>query len=223
MQTFGNLTIILLFISTILPGQNPEIDRLVDSELKMTFPSIYFKHNSTDYATMPYTVDSCFKYIALNIKDINSRPIWRDSSETEHLTNERIKKLKLGLNKYPPTKRINIQSMRKEQKISQRTIFKDTDSAQIQYLLSLNSVFDISGVIKPKKLKEKKHFRIGSAFDLASIKHKRQVAKQNRKKRQEPVILSKEKKQRKGIPHLVWCGWKYGFHWSSKGKTTKKT
>jgi hypothetical protein len=186
MQTFIKLAILFL-ISTGLQGQDSNIDRLIKGELKMTFPSIYFKHNSTDYALMPYTVDSCFKYIAAHIKDINCRPIWRDSSETEQLTNERIKKLKLGLNKYLPTKKINIQSMRKAQKISQRTIVKGVDSTQVQYLLSLNSVFDVSGTIKLKELKEKKHVRIGSAFDLASIKHRRQVAKQNKKKRQEAI------------------------------------
>jgi hypothetical protein len=37
------------------------------------------------------------------------------------------------------------------------------------------------------------------------------------------MTLGKEKKQRKGIPRLVWCGWKYGFHWSSNGGPNKKT
>ena len=52
----------------------------MDQELKMTYPSIYFVLNSTEYAVMPYTVDSCFKYIAANIKYLNSIVIWRDSS-----------------------------------------------------------------------------------------------------------------------------------------------
>ncbi len=62
----------------------------------MTFPGIYFKHNSTDYADMPYTVDSCLGYTATHIKDINDFVIWRDSLETEKLTNRRIKKLRKG-------------------------------------------------------------------------------------------------------------------------------
>jgi hypothetical protein len=147
--------IFYVVISISLYGQNANIKtRINNGELKMSFPSIYFKHNSTNYATMPYTVDSCFKYIATNLKDINSRPIWRDSSEAEQLTNERIKKLKADLNKYLGSKKIKIQSMQKEQKIPQRTIYSGTDSTQIQYLLSLNSVFDISRtktLIKPHK------------------------------------------------------------------------
>ena len=186
MQTLVKLTIILFCIATSLKGQNSEIDRLIDSELKMTFPSIYFKHNSTDYANMPYTVDSCLKYIATNIKNLNSYPIWRDSTEKERLTYIRIQKLKSDLNKYAPSKQIHFQSMGTAQKISRRTIEKSVDNQQTQYLLSLNSVLDISGVIKNK------------------------------------MVVGKEKKQRKGIPRLVWCGWQYGFHWSSNGSKSRK-
>jgi hypothetical protein len=151
MRTLCKLTLILLLISARLHGQDSEIDRLVAGELKMTFPSIYFKHNSTDYATMPYTVDSCFKFIATNIEYLNSYPIWRDSSETEQLTNLRIKKLKDDLSKYTPTRKINIKSVHNKQKISQRTIKNTIDKEQIKYLLSLNSVLDVSGAIHPKK------------------------------------------------------------------------
>lgn len=143
----------------------------------MTFPSIYFKHNSTDYAIMPYKVDSCFKYIALHIKDIHSLVIWRDSLEIEGLTNKRIKKLKMDINKYISSNKINIHSMGKEQKISRHTINRLVSNEQIQYLLSLNSVFDISST----------HF-------LCQKK-------------------CKEKNSAKRLPHLVWCGWRYGFHW----------
>lgn len=110
----------------------------------MTFPSIYFKHNSTEYAPMPYSVDSCFKYIAANINDIVGYTIWRDSLETDALTKSRIKKLKKGLDKFASSGQIEIQSMGKQQKISRHTINKGVDKKQIQYLLSLNSVFDIS-------------------------------------------------------------------------------
>lgn len=137
--------IIFFIISIGLGAQEKEIDGLIKRELKMTFPSIYFKHNSTDYATMPYTVDSCFKYIALNFDaNINSLVIWRDSLEKEGLTTKRIKKLKEGLHKYIHAGKIDIHSMGKEQKISQRTINMTTDSTKIKYLLSLNSVFDFS-------------------------------------------------------------------------------
>jgi hypothetical protein len=145
MQPFAKLILIILFISTGLKGQDTEIEtRLSIGELKMNFPSIYFKHNSIDYATMPYTVDSCFKYIALHINDINDFVIWRDSLESERLTNQRIKKLKTGLNKHKETRNIYIESMGKVQKISRQTINKGNNNEQTQYLLSLNSVFDIA-------------------------------------------------------------------------------
>jgi hypothetical protein len=150
-NTMTALILILFILTTGLRGQDSEIDRLIEGEFKMTFPSIYFKHNSTDYSTMPYSVDSCFKYIATNIKYLNSYPIWRDSSEAEQLTNKRIKKLKDDLNKYTPSRKINIKSVGNKQKISQRTINKGIGNEQIQYLLSLNSVLDVSGVIHPKK------------------------------------------------------------------------
>ncbi len=144
-------------------------------------------NNSADYAKMPYSVDSCFKYIATNIKNLNSFPIWRDTTEKERLTIIRIQKLKSDLNKFVPSKQIHFQSMGTAQKISRRTIEKSVDNKQTEYLLSLNSVLDVSGAIKNK------------------------------------MTLGKEKKQRKGIPRLVWCGWKYGFHWSSNGGPNKKT
>ena len=153
----------------------------------MTFPSIYFKHNSAEYAAMPYSVDSCFKYIAKNINDLNSYPIWRDSLEKERLTVIRIQKLRSGINKYVSARQIHFQSMGRAQKISRLVIEKSRDDKHIQYLLSLNSVLDVSGAIDQKK-----------------------------------NTTVKEKKQKKGIPRLVWCGWNYGFHWSDKGKTKAK-
>jgi hypothetical protein len=129
-------------------------DWLNTGGFKMTFPSIYFKHNSTDYATMSYTVDSCFKYIALHFKDnINCLVIWRDSLEAEELTNQRIKKLKLQLHKYTSCNRVDVYSMGEEQKISRRTINKCVDPARIEYLLSFNSVLDISKTRFPSKRK----------------------------------------------------------------------
>jgi hypothetical protein len=143
MQIFAKF-IILLFISAGLKGQDSETNRLIKGELKMTFPDIYFKHYSTDYAPMPYTADSCFNYIALHIKDINDLVIWRDSLETEKLTKQRIKKLKAALCKHKETRHVYIESMGQEQKISRRTIEASADSAQMKYLLSLNSVFEIA-------------------------------------------------------------------------------
>ena len=155
MQTLLKLTIILFFISTRLQGQESEIDRLIQSELKVTFPSIHFKHNSTDYASLPYSVDSSFKYIALHFDDnINSLVIWRDSAESEDLTIKRIKKLKLALNKYLRTKEFEIYSMGNEQKVSRQTIKMTSDSSKIKYLLTLNSVFDISKTRLPFKTKK---------------------------------------------------------------------
>lgn len=157
MHTFVKLALVFLFISCGLQAQETEIDRLIRSELKMTFPSIYFKHNSTDYAAMPYTVDSCFKYIALHFKeDFNNLVIWRDSTETEQLTNARIEKLKQELRMYIPSGKVEIHSMRNEQKVSRKTISMTSDSAKVAYLLSLNSVLDISKTrfIPPTKVKK---------------------------------------------------------------------
>ena len=117
----------------------------------MTFPSIYFKHQSIDYAPMPYTADSCFRYISLHIKDIHDLVLWRDSLESEKLSNERIKKLKAGLYKYLPGSKVLILSMGKEQKISRHTLQQTTDEKQLNYLLSLNSVFDIAKIRFPKE------------------------------------------------------------------------
>lgn len=145
---------LLLFLSTQLPAQVSEIDRLIQNELKMTFPSIYFQHNSTVYAKMPYTADSCYKYIAHNFNaDVTQLVIWRDSAETEALTNERIKILKAGLMKYMSVKKIKIESMEEEQKVSRQTIGLTSDSSKINYLLSLNSVMDFSNTNFPVKKK----------------------------------------------------------------------
>lgn len=145
MRAFVKLVLALFFISHGLQAQEAEIDRLMRNELKMTFPSVYFKHNSTDYAPMPYTADSCYKYIALHFKEnINSLVIWRDSAETEELTSKRVEKLKQGLRKYIPSGTIEIHSMGTEQKVSRQTIRMIADSMKVAYLLSQNSVFDVS-------------------------------------------------------------------------------
>ena len=150
-QRTTKILLVIIVCTTCLRAQVNEIhNRLSTGDLNMTFPSIYFKNNSTEYAQMPYTVDSCFKYMALHIKNLNSLNLWRDSSETEQLAHTRIKILRTDLNKYTTVK-LNIRSMGKAQKISHRTIYTGTDSTQIQYLLSLNSVFDVSGAIKKKK------------------------------------------------------------------------
>lgn len=136
--------IFVFFVTSRLLGQGLELkSRLKVGELNMTFPSIYFKHNSTEYAKMPYSVDSCFRHIAAHIEDVTGKPIWRDSLETDQLTNERIKKIRNDLSKYTE-KKLAIHSMRSAQKISRRTINLAVDSVQTNYLLSLNSVFDIA-------------------------------------------------------------------------------
>ncbi len=147
------LFLILLLLTTTLFAQQKDTSTTVGSQIKMTFPSIYFKNKSTDYAAMPYTVDSCFNYITKHVKDIKAYVIWRDSSETEVLTNKRIKKLKTDLNKYTPSREIYIQSMGKEQKISQHTIAK----GDVQFLRALNTAFDISETTIPIKKKWKKN------------------------------------------------------------------
>jgi len=156
-QRIPKILFLLLLITSRLSAQNAEVNKLMEGELKMTYPSIYFVHNSEEYAAMPYTVDSCFKYIASHIKYLNSIVIWRDSSETEQLTNVRIKKLKLDLNKYTPFRNVDIKSMENEQKISQRTINKASNDKQRQYLLSFNSVLDVSGAIRHRKKWKRTH------------------------------------------------------------------
>ncbi len=220
MQTLVKLTLILLLLSTKLLGQDSEIDRLVQNELKMTFSSIYFKHNSTDYASMPYSVDSCFKYIALHFdENLNSLVIWRDTAETEDLTIKRIKKLKLALKKYLRNKEFEIYSMGNEQKVSRHTINMTSDSSKIKYLLTLNSVFDISKTRLPFKTKES-HILHPNIFCKSCWKNGfhlnkrgREVRKMARRNKQNEKTPQKKKKRRR----LVWTGWKTGFHWSTAG------
>ena len=153
----SRLFLFLLLLTTNLHAQTAEVDKLMEGELKMTYPSIYFVHNSTEYAAMPYPVDSCFKYIASHVKYLNSIVIWRDSSETEFLTESRMKKIKLDLNKYTAYGNVDIESMEGEQKISQRTIRKASNDKQLQYLLSFNSVLDVSGAIRHRKRWRRTH------------------------------------------------------------------
>jgi hypothetical protein len=142
---------ILIVIGAHLGAQSKEIDRLMHSEFKMTFPSIYFVNKSTEYAAMPYSADSCYKYIARHMEDIKGLVVWRDSSETEELTKQRIKKIKKGIGKHIRARRVRIKKVTDRQKISQRTIYTGTDSTQVKYLLSLNSVLDVSTlVVRPK-------------------------------------------------------------------------
>jgi hypothetical protein len=158
MQPRSTKIILIILVCTFsLHGQkNSTQARLNNAELSMAYPNIYFKHNSIEYAQMPYSVDSCFKYIAVNIKNLYSLDIYRDSSETDQLTYKRIKKLQADMKKYLSSGRLNIKSAGKAQKISQHVIYKGSDSTQIQYLLSLNSVFDVSGSLMKKKIKMKK-------------------------------------------------------------------
>ncbi len=146
-KTIATSLFVLLIIAGKLEGQNKEIERLMRNEFKMTFPSVYFKNNSTEYAAMPYSADSCYKYIAAHIENINSMVLWRDSTETKKLTRLRKKEIRKGLRKHVRARIIRIEAVGGQQKITSRTIYTGTDSSQIQYLLSLNSVFDVSGLL----------------------------------------------------------------------------
>lgn len=109
---------------------------------------------------MPYSLDSCLKYIASRFdENINSLVIWRDTAETEDLTIKRIKKLKSALKKYLQTKEFEIYSMGNEQKVSRHTIKMTTDSSKINYLITLNSVFDISKTRRPLTTKQSHLYR----------------------------------------------------------------
>ncbi|HWY12991.1 MAG TPA: hypothetical protein VN026_16770 [Bacteroidia bacterium] len=224
-QQTAKIALALLVVTTCIRSQDKEIQtRLNNGELKMNFPSIYFKNNSTDYAAMPYSADSCFNYIAKNIKDINDLVIWRDSLETEKLTRRRIKKLKSALSKHKETCSVYIESMEEEQKISRHTIEMGTDSTQIKYLLSLNSVFDISRTSSPSQFKYTNHvmhprlFCWGCWSSGFHTKARRKLKKMEKSKIEKQQPPEKKKMRR----HLVWGGWKYGFHWSTARKSSKK-
>lgn len=200
MHPFTKATLVLLFLFTGLHAQVSEIDRLIANEFKMTFPSIYFRHNSTEYAKMPYTADSCYRYIANHFKaDVTELVIWRDSAETETLTDARIKLLKAGLKKYLPKEKIEIESMGEEQKISRQTIGLTNDSAKINYLLSFNSVMDFANTNFPVTKKNTgdhvMHPKINClacwahGFWIAE-RHNRKKAARRRKKRKEESSLS---------------------------------
>lgn len=196
MRTYSTLIVLLICFSLQFHAQENEIDRLIKSELKMTFPSIHFKHESADYAAMPYSVDSCLNYIARNFdENINSLVIWRDTAETEALTNNRIKKLKTALKKYLKTKEFEIYSMGNEQKVSRHTIKMTTESSKINYLLTLNSVFDISKTRRPfsKKLS---HLYRPKLFCWACFKSFYHLDKKSRNLRK-AARLAKEKAQEK--------------------------
>ena len=160
MQRTAKFLLILFIFTKTICAQDTEIAGLIKGELKMTYPRIYFKNNVTDYAAMPYSADSCFKYITINLKDIRSFVIWRDSSETEQLTTKRIKKLKADLIKYTAAK-IYIESMKGAQRVLQSTISKANAYEQKQYLLSLNAVFDVytTAQLAEKDLGKKSHIQ----------------------------------------------------------------
>lgn len=140
-----NILTFLFFVPQLIDAQEAEVRRLMEGELKMTFPSIYFKPNSMEYAAMPYSADSCYKYISDHFSEnINSLIVWRDSLETEDLSVKRIKKIKKELRKYVRSGKIEIESMEAEQKLPRRIIEMTADSTQIKYLLSFNTGLDFS-------------------------------------------------------------------------------
>ena len=164
MHPFSKLIPLLLLISTALNAQDSEISKFADAGLKMTFPGIYFKANSTEYEAMPYSVDSCLKYISLHFKEnIHNLDLWRDSLETEKLSYERMRKLKADLRKYIPSGDIPIHSMGNEQKIPRQTINATTGSAKM-YLLSLNSVFDFSRTRFPPEKKKQRRYLVWTGW-----------------------------------------------------------
>ncbi len=126
-------------------AQSSDLDHRMENELQMNFPGIYFKHNSTDYAKMPYTVDSALKWIAKNFDDnINSLVMWHDSAESDFLINRRMQKIKFALRQYTKSTAYEIYVMGHEQKIARHTIQQANNDERKEYLLSLNSVFEVS-------------------------------------------------------------------------------
>lgn len=205
-------SLLSIFLGKVKAQNNSE-NHLPSRELVMTFPSIYFQHNSTQYADMPYKVDSCLKYIASRFNEnINSLVIWRDSTESEKITEARIKKLKPELKKYIKDGKFEIVSMNDAQKISQYTIQNINNKTQANYLTTLNSCFDFSKTKIPNITKQshvirpkiwcKDCWKNGFHMDKKS----RTLRKMARKNKTE-----KSKSRRR----LVWTGWKTGFHWST--------
>ena len=223
-QQTAKIALALLVVTTCIRSQDKEIQtRLNNGELKMNFPSIYFKNNSTDYAAMPYSADSCFNYIAKNIKDINDLVIWRDSLETEKLTRRRIKKLKSALSKHKETCSVYIESMEEEQKISRHTIEMGTDSTQIKYLLSLNSVFDISKTRFPPEKKDKKKNRrrlVWTGWKTGF--HWNTPGEPRSSTTSAPTERNLKEKNHVERPRLsCWDCWKSGFHLQTRRKLRK--
>lgn len=223
------ITCFLSVLATAVFCQNKEIDDLTGRELKMTFPSVYFKNNSTEYAEMPQKADSILHFIALHKKEIKSYVIWRDSTETEELTSKRVAKLKQSLARYKAGN-INIQSMGNAQKISRYTINKAEGPEQNQYLLSLNSVFEVARTRTPNKIAAKRHkifdlpCWMNPQLDRSGRQHCKLEKRMLRQREKEENISQKKitkTKERKHIPRLVWCGWKYGFHWDTPGNTKR--
>jgi hypothetical protein len=137
-----NRFIFLFILSTSLNlySQPPEIS----DELKMTFPSIYFKNNSVEYAEMPYTTDSCFKYITGHKKEVGYMVVWHDPGEPDVIAIERLDKVKNEIAKYHPEGKIHFVIMSEESKLSKETIEKARTPEEKKYLLALNSVIDYS-------------------------------------------------------------------------------
>lgn len=166
MKSLTRTTVLFLLVAQKLLAQNTAIEKQANAGLKMTFPGIYFKLNSTDYAAMPYRVNKCFEYIASNFNaNKNDLVIWRDSLETEKLTSKRIKKLSSDLKKYLPNKKIHIHSMGHEQRIARTTILAAPDSTTRNYLISLNSVFELSQTRLPlQKKKKMRHYLVWTGW-----------------------------------------------------------
>jgi hypothetical protein len=185
MPAWSKLIFTFLLLCSRLYAQVSEVDRLIAGELKMTFPSIYFQHNSTAYANMPYTVDSCYRYIAQNFNsDVTQLVIWRDSAETEELTKKRIVILKAGITKYKLKGKVRIESMGEEQKVSRQTVALTNDSVKINYLLSLNSVMDFSNTNFPvKKQNMSDHVMHPKIYCLACWAHGFWIVERHQRKK----------------------------------------
>lgn len=212
---FVSIKIIIVFLLTtnFIGAQFNAATHLPSGELTMTFPSIYFQHHSTQFANMPYTVDSCLKYIASHFnKNINSLVIWRDSTESEKITNARIKKLKPELKKYIRDGKFEIVSMNDAQKISQHRIQNALNKTETDYFITLNNCFDFSKTKIPNNTQQS-HIIRPKIWCKDCWKHGFHMDKKSRTLRK---IARKNKSEKsKNRRRLVWTGWKTGFHWST--------
>lgn len=57
---------------------------------------------------------------------------------------------------------------------------------------------------------------------LSQSSDKNNKAKRYSQNPQPELTVSTDNKPKKHLPRLVWCGWRYGFHWSNAGNRRRQ-